>query len=67
MNNWITDKIDVLIARAMIWSLRRAYGADCEVSDLIEFADTPDVARCPSCRAGEIIEFLEEHIKLIEE
>ena len=64
--SYLLTKVDILIAHAMIWSLRRLYGADCDMSDLIEFPGTPDAARCPSCRAGDIIEYLEEHINLIE-
>jgi hypothetical protein len=71
--SWLMDKIDILIARLMIWSLRRGYGADCPSSDIEDFPEdyrTPkDVfspGRCGSCRAKEVITFLEKHIKLIQ-
>ena len=34
MVDWILDKIDIIIARLAIWSIRRGYGADCDTSDL---------------------------------
>ena len=68
------DLIDILIAKLAIWSIRKGYGCDCETSDLKDFPDlyqtTEDVfkeGRCGSCRAKEVIDWLEEHIKLIKD
>jgi len=70
--SWILDKLDILIAKLAIWSIRRGYGADCEMSDLDEFSEEYKIpkdvfrsSRCSSCRAKEVIDWLEEHIKLI--
>lgn len=69
---WFQDKLDVLIARIAIWSIRKGYGANCETSDIDDFPNdykTPqDVVserRCASCRAKETIDWLEKHIDLI--
>ena len=66
--------IDILIARLAIWSIKRGYGCNCETNDLDDFPDiyqkSKDVfnsGRCASCRAKEITDWLEEHIKLIKE
>ncbi len=50
----------------MIWFLKRGYGANCETKDTDDFADLVpgEWPRRASCRAGETIEFLEEHIEL---
>lgn len=58
------DYIDIIIAKLAIWSIRRGYGANCETSDLDDFPVVGDT-RCPSCRAKEIIDWLEEHISEI--
>lgn len=64
----MNDFLDVLIARLMIWRIKKGYGADCESKDMndlpIEFQYS---ARCASCRARETIDWLEDHIRLIED
>jgi hypothetical protein len=70
--SWLQDKIDILIARLAIWSIKRGYGADCETSDLddlpTDYKVPKDVfkdQRCGSCRAKEVVDWLEKHIKLM--
>jgi len=45
-----------------IWLIKRGYGADCDTHDLDDFNGE---ARCPSCKAKDIIEWIEEHIELL--
>jgi hypothetical protein len=52
--------------------IRKGYGANCKVSDLDEFPkyykNPKNVllsSRCPSCRAKEIINWIDEHIRLL--
>ena len=70
----ISNYLEILVTRLMIWVIRRGYGADCEGSDLDDFPEMHttaksvfDPGRCASCRAKEVIDWLEEHIKLIED
>ena len=70
----IRDTIDILIARLAIWSIKKGYGCNCETSDLDDFPEEHTTAksvfmegRCASCRAKEVVDWLEAHIKLIEE
>ena len=64
---YLLDEFDVLLSRLMIYRLRAGYGADCETRDTDDFPELRDTpaARCGSCRAGEIIEWLEQHVDLI--
>lgn len=64
--------IEIKITQLMIWIIKKGYGADCETYDLEDYPETftkpKDVfhhARCGSCQAKEIIEWLEGHIDLI--
>jgi len=66
--------LETLACRFLIWRFKRGYGAECETYDLDDF-DTIEPpykewvmkgARCPSCRAEETIQFLENHINLHE-
>lgn len=52
----LSDYLDILIARLAIWSIRRVYEPSCQEYD----------EHCASCKAKEIIEWLEHHIKLIQ-
>ena len=66
----IRNKIDILIAKLSIWSIRKGYGTEpCETWDFEDFPElkTRPLPRhgCGNCRAQEIINWLEEHIKLI--
>lgn len=47
--------------------IRKWYGADCKTRDIDDLYDflkerNNSHARCPSCRAKEIIEWIDEHI-----
>lgn len=63
------DKIDIIIARIAIWSIKKGYGANCETRDTDDFPElrNSNKGRCASCRAREIIEWIEDHIRLIKE
>jgi hypothetical protein len=62
----------------MFWKIakfliRNSYGADCETSDLDEYPELYKEpknvflqSRCASCRAKEIIDWIEVHIRLLE-
>lgn len=54
------------------WLIRRGYGAYCQTSDIDDFPETfknPksvfSQSRCGSCRAKEIIEWIDGHIELL--
>ena len=70
----VIDYLDILIARIMIWRLKRGYGCNCGTSDLDDFPEEHttaksvfDPGRCASCRAKEVVDWLEDYIKLIKE
>lgn len=46
--------------------IRKGYGADCETKDLDDLGDIAKDARCGSCYAEEMIEWIDNHIKLLE-
>lgn len=59
------------LIRIWFWQLvkyfiKKDYGADCETSDLEDFPGE-GFPRCPSCKAKEMIDFIDEHISLIKE
>ena len=46
---------EVPFVRLFIWYIKRGYGANC-----------PDYEeKCPSCEAKKIVDWLEDHVKLI--
>jgi hypothetical protein len=45
------------------WLIRKVYGADCPTRDTDDFGLVE--TRCASCRAKEIIEWIDEHIELL--
>ena len=52
----------------MIWKIRKGYGCYCKTKDIDDFKDMDmGESRCPSCEAQEVVEWLENHIKLIRE
>ncbi len=64
-------KVDILFWKYVRWFIIRGYGCDCETSDLDDFSDMykkpSDVflsCRCPSCRAKEVVDWIDEHIEL---
>ena len=50
----IRNFIDILIAKLAIWSIKKGYGICDKESDT-----------CPACKATKVIDWLEDHIKLI--
>lgn len=65
----IGNKLEIATTKAMIWFLQRGYGPKCETLDLADIPELIDHTskRCPSCHANEIIDWLKEHINLIDE
>ena len=65
----IMDRIEIWVAKAMIYFIKKGYGCDCPTRDLDDWPELSEnsVARCASCRAREVVEWLESHISLIEE
>jgi hypothetical protein len=70
--NTVLDYLDILLTKLMIRSIRRGYGGDCPTSDLEDLSETytkPDdvfaSGRCASCRAKEVIDWLEGHLELM--
>lgn len=63
----VMDWVEIRVIRVMIWFIRRGWGANCKTKDLDDMDglawDNP--GRCGSCRAKEVIEWLEDDIKLI--
>jgi len=67
------DFLEIQFWRVAIWILKKGYGANCRTSDLDDFPeeykspkDVFSKNRCGSCRAKETINWIEDHIKLIE-
>jgi hypothetical protein len=69
-------KKEIALCRWLIKRLKAGYGADCITSDLDDFREMyvhPSTklskairgARCGSCQAKEMIDFLKEHIDLL--
>lgn len=57
------------------WIIIKGYGCDCKKRDIDEemFAEPNDMrdwlkngSRCPSCKAKEVVEWIEKHISLLE-
>lgn len=55
------------------WIIRRGYGCNCKGSDLVDFPEwytKPEhvfaSGRCASCRAKEVIDWIDKHIELIQ-
>lgn len=68
MKTWI----EIQFWKFVKYIIRRGYGANCPVSDLDEFKkmfkkpmDVFHPSRCGSCRAKEIIDWIDGHIELI--
>lgn len=66
------NHLEILFWRFAKFLIRRGYGADCVTSDLEDFPeeykDHKDMIsgkRCESCRAKEIIEWIDGHIELL--
>lgn len=70
--NKIYDWAEIKFWEFAKYLIRRGYGADCEARDLDEFPEDYKVPkdvfktqRCGSCRAKEIIDWIDWHIELI--
>ena len=64
---YLTDKLDILIAKLMIWRIKVGYGKDpCLTKDTDDFPEFPGKPRCGKCEAHEIKDWLEDFIKMIE-
>lgn len=61
----ISDRFNIFISRLMIRLIRRGYGASCTTKDIEDFPGIEERARCPSCQAREVVDWLEDHVKLI--
>jgi hypothetical protein len=59
------DWLEIQFWKVAKWIIRNGYGANCETLDVDDFNGTGDFARCASCHAREIIEWIDEHIELL--
>ena len=64
--------IEILFWKLARWIIIRGYGANCETSDLDDFPEDYKVPkdvfldrRCGSCRAKEVVEWIDKHIELL--
>lgn len=63
--------IEIYFWKIAKWLIRRGYGADCPTTDLEDFGaktanDVFHPGRCASCRAREIIHWIDGHVDLIQ-
>lgn len=68
----ISDWFEIRFWRMAVWILKKGYGGNCPTSDLDDFPDMYKVpkdvfhdGRCASCRAREVIDWIEDHIRLL--
>jgi hypothetical protein len=70
----IKDLLEIRFWKLAKWIIRKGYGADCEESDIDEelFSNPKEMrayltstSRCASCRAKEVIDWIDHHIDLI--
>ena len=68
----IQRKLETIFWKFSIWLIHKGYGPKCKTSDLDDFPDTwkhpKDVfhsGRCACCRANEVVDWIEDHIRLI--
>ena len=58
--------LEIQFWRVDKWIIRRGYGANCETRDIDDFPDEDlGKARCASCKAKEMIGWIDEHIEVI--
>ena len=67
---WLKDTVEIVFWRLAQKIIRKSYGANCKTPDYEDFGgDHPrelsSASRCGSCRAKEVIDWIEQHIKLI--
>lgn len=63
----MTDWLEIQFWEVAKWLIKRGYGADCETKDTEDFPglhEAPE-ARCASCEAREVIEWIDGHIALL--
>ena len=58
----------ILFWRIARWLVVRGYGAGCDTYDLDDFPDMKhdNSARCASCRAQDMVKWIDEHIDLLQ-
>ena len=68
------DFLEIQFWRVAKWLIRHGYGANCETKDYEDnmFADPDEMrqylqgtSRCGSCRAKEVIEWIDHHVNLL--
>ena len=68
MKEKLLNYIEIRFWKLAQWLLKRSYGC-CDVPDYVNFPDHPrgvnDQGRCISCTAGEVVQWLEEHIEVL--
>jgi hypothetical protein len=64
--------LETLFWKFAVYLIHKGYGPKCDTSDLDDYAETfkspMDVfgkGRCACCRANEAVDWIEEHIELI--
>jgi hypothetical protein len=64
------DWLEIQFWKVGRWLIQRGYGASCEIPDYEDFEDHPRElnaqGRCGSCRAREVIEWINLHIDLLQ-
>lgn len=67
------NKIEIYIWKRIIKHIQFQYGCNCKTSDIDDFPETFKTAqsvfhsgRCPACRAKEVVNWIKEHIELLE-
>jgi hypothetical protein len=68
------NRLEILFWNIAKWLIRRGWGAYCESSDIDDFPDmwvgaknAAHPGRCGSCRAKEIIEWIDMNIEMLKE
>lgn len=62
----ISNFLDKICVKLMVWRIEKGFGADCATPDYIDHPGdlkkelTENTPRCPSCRSRDVIEWLEE-------
>lgn len=60
------DYLEIKFWGVAKYLIRRQYGLDCDTSDLEDWPEKViHRVRCPSCRAREVVDWIDENIKLI--
>lgn len=68
MTDKIKDWLEIKLFQLVILVIRKGYGANCKTKDTDDFKDMEGKwTRCPSCKAAEVVEWMEGHVELIKE